>query len=136
MNPITLYRAASVLLLIFAAGHTSGVFSKPPSPEAKAVNDAMNGVHFTFMGADCTYGGFQFGYGLTLTGYLLFGALMAWQLGGLSQTQPGQIQVIAWGFFTCQALVCAISWKYFFAGPGVISTLVVLCLGGAAWQLA
>lgn len=47
MNATLLYRIASVLLLLFAVGHTIGFLNfKPPTPEGVAVRDAMNNVHF------------------------------------------------------------------------------------------
>lgn len=47
MKAIMLYRIASVLLVLFAAGHTFGFLKfKPPTAEGLAVRDAMNNVHF------------------------------------------------------------------------------------------
>src|SRR5260370_1038563 len=47
MKATLLYRIASVLFILFAAGHTFGFLSfKPASPEGLAVRDAMNNVHF------------------------------------------------------------------------------------------
>jgi hypothetical protein len=71
MKPTLLYRIASGLLILFAASHTVGLLTKPPSLEASAARDAMNNVHFRFMGTDCTYGRFYIGFGLMLTAYLL-----------------------------------------------------------------
>jgi len=43
MKAVTLYRIASVLLVLFAAGHTFGFLKfKPSSAEGLAVRDAMN----------------------------------------------------------------------------------------------
>jgi hypothetical protein len=45
---------------------------KSSSPEVRGVREAMNAVHFQFMGTDCSYGGFYIGFGLLFTAYLLF----------------------------------------------------------------
>jgi len=47
MNATLLYRIASVLLILFAAGHTIGFLNfTPPTAEGIAVRDAMQNVQF------------------------------------------------------------------------------------------
>jgi len=63
MRATLLYRIASVLLLLFALGHTVGFLKfKPPTAEGVAVRDAMTNVHFQVSGRDYTYGGFYRGF--------------------------------------------------------------------------
>jgi hypothetical protein len=82
MKPTVLYRIASVLLILFAVGHTVGFLTfKAPSPEARAVWDAMNNVHFHVRSGSFSYGGFYIGFGLFVTAYMLFSAFLAWHLG-------------------------------------------------------
>ncbi len=89
MKATLLYRIASVLLILFAGGHTFGFLNfKPPSPEARAVLDAMKNVHFQVRGASFSYDGFYTGFGLTVTAYLLFSAFLAWHLGALANNNP------------------------------------------------
>jgi len=89
MKATLLYRIASVLFVLFAAGHTFGFLSfKPPTAEGLAVRDAMNNVHF---GANLSYGGFFVGFGLYVSLYLLFSACVAWHLGGLAGRLPQAI---------------------------------------------
>jgi len=60
MSATLLYRIASVLLLLFALGHTVGFLKfKPPTAEGVAVRDAMTNVHFQVSGR----GGFYRGLG-------------------------------------------------------------------------
>jgi len=93
MKPAVLYRIASVLFVIFAAGHTFGFLSfKPPTAEGLAVRDAMNSVHF---GANMSYGGVYIGFGLYISVYLLFSAYIAWHLGGLAGRLPQAIGALA-----------------------------------------
>jgi hypothetical protein len=134
MNATLLYRIASVLLILFAAGHTVGFLTfKPPTPEAAAVRDAMHNVHFPLGRSQFTYGGFYVGFGLFVTAYLLFSAFLAWHFGGLARLNPRAIGPMGWAFFTVQLVILALSWIYFFAAPTVFSALVAACLGGAAW---
>src|SRR5579864_7866946 len=104
MNATLLYRIASVLLIVFAAGHTVGFLTfKAPTPEAVAVRDAMKNVHFQLGSASFSYEGFYVGFGLFVTAYMLFSAFLAWHLGVLAARSPLAIGALSWSFFTLQA---------------------------------
>ena len=78
MKPTLLYRIASILLVLFAAGHTAGFLRfVPPSAEGIAVRDAMHNVRFALHGGSYSYGGFYDGFGLSVSVYLLFSAFLA-----------------------------------------------------------
>ena len=134
MKATVLFRIASGLLVLFAVGHTLGFLNfKPPSPEGLAVREAMNNVHFQVRNASFSYGGFYRGFGLFVTAYLLFSAFLAWYLSGLASTNPQAIGALGWAFFALQLASLGLSWVYFFAAPTVLSALVALCVGWAAW---
>lgn len=134
MNATLLYRAAAVLLVLFAAGHTFGFLKfKAPTPEGLAVRDAMNSVHFQVGSSTFSYGGFYVGFGLTVSAYLIFAAFLSWHLGGLAATNPRAIGALGWVFFALQLVSLALSVKYFSVVPAVSSGLVAACLGWAAW---
>jgi hypothetical protein len=136
MKPTLLYRIASVLLIFFAAGHTVGFLKfKPPSPESVAVWNTMNDVHFLVGKAEYSYGGFYQGFGLFATIYLLFAAYLAWFLGGLARKNPQAIGSLGWAFFALQVASIALSAIYFFPLPIVLSVLVTICVGWAAWRV-
>lgn len=136
MKPTLLYRIASVLFILFAAGHTVGFLRFiPPSAEGVAVLDAMRNVHFTLGGGTYSYAGFYDGFGLSLSVYLLFSAFLAWHLGSLAARDPAAIGALGWVFCAMQAVQLAICLIYFFAPPAVFSALLVLCLGVAAWRV-
>jgi hypothetical protein len=134
MKATLLYRIASVLFILFAAGHTFGFLSfKPASPEGLAVRDAMNTVHFHMNGSSFTYGGFYTGFGLYATVYLLFSAFLAWHLGDLARSNPSAIGALAWVFVAAQVASLVLSWKYFLLPPVILSALVAACLAWAGW---
>ncbi len=134
MSATLLYRIASVLFVLFAAGHTVGFLKfQPPTPEGLAARDAMNNVYFEVSGARFSYGGFYVGFGLYVTVYLLFAAFLSWHLGGLASQNPQAIGALGWMFFAVQVASLVLSWKYFFLPPTVLSGLVAVCLGWAAW---
>jgi hypothetical protein len=133
MKATSLYRIASGLLVIFAVTHTSGLLTfKSDSSQVPGVREAMDNVHFQFMGTNCSYGDFYIGFGLLLTAYLLFSAFMAWLLGDIARKTPQTIRGLAWGFFTVQIANLGLSWMYFFLAPAATSALVAVCLGWAA----
>jgi hypothetical protein len=137
LKAITLYRIASVFFILFAVGHTVGFLRlKPPSPEARAVFDGMNNVHFQVRGSSFSYGGFYRGFGLTVTVYLLFSAFLAWHLGTLASSNPQAIGLLGWVFTVVQIASLVLSWKYFSAAPAMLSAIVAVCLGWAAWLVA
>ena len=119
MRATVLYRIASVLLILFAAGHTFGFLSfKPPSAEGRAVYDDMNEVHFQVKGATWSYGGFYRGFGLFVTAYLLFSAFLAWYLGALAGTDARVIGALGWVFFSPSSGIAGSELDIFFSRTG------------------
>jgi hypothetical protein len=135
MKASLLYRIASVVLILFAAGHTFGFLGfRPPTPEGIAVFDAMNQVHFEVQGASYSYGAFYRGFGLFVSVYLVFAALLAWHLGGLAREMPQAIGALGWMFFVVQLASLGLGWVYFSAAPAAFSAVAAICVGWAAWQ--
>jgi hypothetical protein len=135
MSATLLYRIAAVLLILFAAAHTMGSLSfTPPTPEAAAVRDAMNNVHFSVKGSSYSYGNFYKGLILSVTAYLLFLAILAWQLGSVAVKQPQAIGALGWLFCALNLATMVIAWIYIAAAPAISSALVGACLGLAAWR--
>ena len=134
MKAVTLYRVASVLLVLFAAGHTFGFLKfKAPTPEGRAVFESMNSVYFQAGGSSFSYGGFYQGFGLYTTLYLLFAAFLAWHLGTMVRNSPSAIGALGWVFCAVQVVSLILSWKYFSAPPAVFSAVIAICLGLASW---
>jgi hypothetical protein len=130
MKQITAFRTASVLLLVFCVLHTAGgmLAQKSLGPASDAVFESMKRVHFDFNGADCTWYGFWFGFGITVSIFLVLSAIVAWQLGRVPSELWPHFQVISWALVVAHAGNTLISWKYFFSGPGVFGTLITLLL--------
>jgi hypothetical protein len=136
VKPTLLYRIASILFVLFAAGHTIGFLRfVPPTAEGVAVRDAMRNVHFAFRGGTYSYGGFYDGFGLSISLYLLFSAFLAWHLGRLAARDPAAIGSLDWGFCAMQAAQLVLCLVYFFVPPAVFSIVIVLCLALAAWRV-
>jgi len=130
------YRIASVLLLLFAAGHTFGFRQNNPEWGADAVLGLMRSIRFDAQGFTRTYWDFFSAFGLFFSVFLLFAAVLAWQLGGLPAEIFARVRSIAWALAICFAAVTAVSLKYAFTTPIVFSTMITMCLIAAAWLSA
>ncbi|HEV7427129.1 MAG TPA: hypothetical protein VGQ46_12235 [Thermoanaerobaculia bacterium] len=134
MSASLLYRIASVLFVLFAAGHTFGVLKfKAPTAEGEAVWDSMNDVQFHLGGRSYTYGGFYRGLGIYVTVYLLFSAFLSWQLGQMSMLYPQAAGAIGWAFCAVHVAGLALSVVYFAPITAVFSGVIAVCIGVAAW---
>jgi hypothetical protein len=123
---ITPFRVASGLLVVFCVMHTLGgmLAQKSLGADSDAVFAAMKRVHFDFNGADSTWYGFWFGFGLTVSAFLLLSAVMAWMFERIPPESWPQVSVVAWALIVSHAINTVLAWQYFFAGPGVFGILI------------
>lgn len=128
MKYFTPFRIAAYLLAVLFLGHTGGgmLAQKSLGPASDVVFAAMKAVHFNFNGADASWYGFWFGFGLTVSVYVLFSVVVAWQLDKVAPDRWSSVSTIAWMFAATQLANAVLSWKYFFLGPTLFS------LGAAA----
>jgi len=131
---ITPFRIASVLLLLFCAGHTAGgmLAQKSLGPDSDAVFARMKAVHFVFKGSDCTWYGFWFGFGMTTSLFLLLSAIIAWNLDKVPRPAWPSVSVIAWSLIAVHAANTYLSWRYFFLGPTMIGAVVTALMAWGA----
>src|SRR5262249_16762277 len=97
MKRAVFYRIAAVLLVLFAVGHTLGF--REPVPEwagTDALITSMQSVHFDAQGFNRTYWDFFSGFGFYFTVFLLFAAVLAWQLGGFPAELFARLRLTAW----------------------------------------
>jgi hypothetical protein len=133
MKPSLLYRIASILLLLFAAGHTFGFSQIDPNWGVDSLVQSMKSIHFNVNGSDRTYWDFFFGFGLFVTALMVFASIVAWQFSNLRAETLAQMRMGAWGFVVCFGVVAYLSWRYFFLAPVIFSVLILICLTAAAW---
>jgi hypothetical protein len=129
------WRGLSVLLALFAAGHTLGT-AVPHVTRGAAEADvfkAMQGFRFPVMGFERSYWDFYRGFALTISVQLALMAAIAWQLGALSQRSPRQALPMAVALLLGCVGVAVISWFFFFGGPIVFS---IVAVGWAAFLVA
>jgi hypothetical protein len=134
MTASLLYRIASVLLVVYAAGHTVGFRQVDPRWGVDDLIDRLRKTPFAVQGRPGrTYWGFILGFGYFCTVLMLFCALLAWQLGGLPPATLAMMPLATWGFAVAFAGATVVTWRYFFVAPTTFSMLVTICLLAAAW---
>ena len=136
MKAPILYRISSVLLLLFAAGHTLGFRETDPKWGVDSLIGSMRSVRFDVQGFSRTYWDFYVGFGLFVSVFLVLAAVLAWHLGGLAPKTLALARGPAWALVICFAAVTILSWRYFFIVPVVFASVITLCLAAAAWLAA
>ena len=129
MKSSLLLRIASILTLLFAAGHTTGGLSfwSPPG-ETEALR-TMRSFHFDAAGVSRSYLDFYLGFGFILSIYLLAQAVVLWQLASMAKADPIQVRPLV-GTFLAASVVCAfLSWRFMFLVPVVSCAAIAVCLG-------
>jgi len=131
-----LYRISSVLLLLFAFGHTIGFRQSDPTWGVDTLLGSMRSIHFDVQGASRTYWDLFLAAGFSVGVFYLFSAVLAWQLGGLAPETLARMRVTVWALALCFAAVTVVSWRYLFILPIAFSSMVTVCLTAAAWLSA
>ena len=96
----------------------------------------MRSVRFDAQGFSRTYWDFYVGFGLFVSVFLVFAAVLAWQLGSLAPETLALMRGPAWSLVICFAVVTILSWRYFFIAPIVFAIVITVCLTTAAWLSA
>ncbi len=128
-----MYRIASVLLILFAAGHTLGFRQILPSWGVDTLVASMKTIRFDVQGFSRTYYDFYLGFGLFVSVLQLFAALVCWQLGLLEAATLRSLSLLRWSMVICFLGVSYLSWQYFFMVPIVFSLAITLFLVLGAW---
>ena len=128
MTPKLCWRLASGLTMFFALAHTAGMLSPADrGPEEAAVLAHMRGYHFQIMGATRTYWDFFFGFGMLVTAALVVMSLLSWRVAAVSDKDGDLARQLGWPLLTGQMAFAALSWKYFFLAPALVSSAATVC---------
>jgi hypothetical protein len=122
-------RMASIISLLFAAGHTLGGLQSWSPPGETEVLRAMRSFRFDADGMNRTYSDFYIGFGLIISVFLLAQTAVLWQLSTVSKKDPALIRPILSVFFISVVANAALTWRFFFAVPVILSVAMALCLG-------
>ena len=133
MKTALLYRISSLLLVLFALGHTMGFRRIDPRWRIDSLVSQLRSTRFDVQGFSRTYWDFFTGFGFFVTILLLFASIVSWQLGGLPKESLSNMRLTAWGMALTFVIVTFLSYRYFFIIPVVFSAVVALLLVLAAW---
>jgi len=128
-----LYRISSVLLLLFAVGHTLGFRQSDPAWGVDALLGSMRSIHFDVQGFSRTYWDLFLAAGFSVGVFYLFAAVLAWQLGRLPAEALAVMRVTVWALALSFAAITVVSWRYLFILPIAFSIVITVCLTAAAW---
>ena len=128
----TLYRTASILLLLFDVGHTLGFRQSDPAWGVDALLVSMRSIHFNMQGFSRSYWDLFVGSGYFVSVFLLFAAVLAWQLARLPAETLEALRGVRWAFALCFVAITILGWLYFFTLPLVFLAAITLCLIAAS----
>ena len=133
MSTAVLLRIASIISLLFAAGHSMGGLQKwSPTPD-NAVLRAMTDVHFPVMGLSRSYLDLYLGLGWSISVWLLLQTVLLWQMAGLARTNAAQVRPMIAAFMLATLASGIIAWQYIFAVPALFCVALLVVLGAAYW---
>jgi hypothetical protein len=127
MKATVLYKIASALLFVVAAGNTYGTLN------FWHVAGSMNAVPFPIGHSGFSYAQVVLGSWVFCSLCVLFGAYLAWHLGSLTKTMPQAIGALGWVLFAYQLAGVYVSF-IFLSGPvRILAAIITLCVGWASW---
>jgi hypothetical protein len=126
-------RIASVISLIFTAGHTMGGLRKWSPMGDNAVLSAMTNVHFDAMGVSRSYLDFFMGFGWSISVFMLMQTILLWQLASLAQTDPARLRPMIAVIALAIIASGVIAWRFIFPVPALFSGALAIALAAAYW---
>jgi hypothetical protein len=124
-----LLRIASVISLLFTAGHTMGGLRKWSPMGDNAVLKAMTDVRFDTMGANRSYLDFFMGFGWSISVFMLMQTILLWQLASLARTDPARLRSTIAVIAIATVASGVIAWRFIFPVPALFSAVLALALG-------
>jgi hypothetical protein len=124
-----LLRIASVISLIFTAGHTMGGLSQWSPMGENPVLKAMTDVRFETMGANRSYLDFFMGFGWSISVLMLMETILLWQLASLAKTDPGRLRPMIAVLSLATVGTGIIAWRFIFPVPALFSAVLAIVLG-------
>ena len=128
MRTALLLRIASVISLLFAAGHTLGGRKDWTFTGETEVLQPMRTYQVQAMGASRTYMDFYRGFGFTLSVYLVLQAVVLWQLAALARTNPAQVRPIILSMLIASLVNAVLTWRFILPVPALFGTVVTAIL--------
>ena len=121
-------RIASVVSLLFTAGHTLGGLQRwSPTPDNEVLRQ-MIAVHFDVQGMSRSYYDFYMGFGWTLSIAMLLQTVLLWQLASMARTNPAGVRPMIGAFALATLASGVIALRFIFPIPVIFSAALFLAL--------
>jgi hypothetical protein len=131
MNATLWLRIASVVSVLFVAGHArGGQKSWLPIGESEVLQ-TMRSFRFDAMGANRSYLEFYLGFGHLLTVLMVLQAVVLWQMASLARTEAARLRPMIAAFLAAQIASAIVEWRFIFAIPVAFSVVITVCLAVA-----
>lgn len=136
MRPWIPLRVASVVSMLYAAGHGSGFpWMAPDSVENAALVDHLKGYRFDMMGVSRTVWDFHIGFGLIISLDLVVQAVLLWLLAdlakGIGPTGAARLRRLITTLAVAFVGNAILVGRYFFFVPLLMAVIIVVCIGWA-----
>lgn len=134
LSATTLLRAAAVVSVFYCAGHASGYpWTSGVGPEPENVARLMQSVSFETMGVQRTYADFYVGFGHVISAFLLTQSAWLWSLASIAKRDARLVIPAALATLGGVLVNAYLSYRFFFALPAMLSVVIALFIGAAAW---
>lgn len=129
-----LLRIASVISLLFTAGHTMGGLKQWSPMGDNPVLRSMGEVRFETMGVNRSYLDFYMGFGWSITVFMVMQTILLWQIASLAKTEPARMRPLVGVIALATMAGGVIAWRFIFPVPALFSVVMaaVLALAYAA----
>ncbi len=131
MTATLFLRIASVVSLLFTAGHTLGGLKKWSPMGENEVLKAMTATRFDTMGANRSYLDFFMGFGWSISVAMLLQTAVLWQMASLARTHPAQMRPMIAVFALATLASGVIAWRFIFPVPALFSSVLFIALVAA-----
>ena len=131
MTTTLLLRIASVISLLFTAGHTLGGLKKWSPMGENEVLKAMTTVRFETMGANRSYLDFFMGFGWSISVAMLLQTVLLWQMASLARTDVAHVRPMIAVFALATLASGVIAWRFIFPVPALFSGVLLIALVAA-----
>ena len=131
MTTTLLLRIASVISLLFTAGHSLGGLRKWSPMGENEVLQAMTTVRFETMGANRSYLDFFMGFGWSISVSMLMQTVLLWQMASLARTDPAHVRPMIGVVALATLASSVIAWRFIFPLPALFSGVLFIALVAA-----
>jgi hypothetical protein len=128
MTRTLLLRIASIISLLFTAGHSMGGLKKWSPMGNNEVLRSMTTVHFDAMGVHRSYLDFFMGFGWSITAAMLLQTVLLWQMASLARNNAAQVRPMIAAFALATLASAALAWRFLFPLPALFCLALLAVL--------